>query len=144
MLGLLNRMFEDTSPVTTSNMGVNGLDTHIISQAKPEIQRLARLPGHVSRSAVIEEARETSKVEAAAKLLQKYAQLRQRRINATVNLYRTAAQHQQGVLRANKQMVQVDERYGRFMEEYLTDVGTTKASLDGYQQGFQSARTLVG
>jgi hypothetical protein len=41
-------------------------------------------------------------------------------------------------------MTQTDERYGKFLEEYLTDVGTSKASLDGYQQGYQSARTLVG
>ena len=143
MLALFNNMFNENSTMTVGQMGINA-DTHIISQAKPELQHLSKLPGSISRSAVIDEARTASRTEAAAKLLAKFAQLRQRRMNATVQLYRTAAQHQQSVLRANTQMTQTDERYGKFLEEYLTDVGTSKASLDGYQQGYQSARTLVG
>lgn len=144
MLGFLTQMFEDASPVATSNMGVSGLGLQVPGHVKPELQRLARLPGHVSRQEVIEQVRAASKSEATAELLQKWVQARLRQANAATRQYQSAAQFQQGILRANERMMAVDQRHGKFVEGHLLNVGSAKAELDGYQQGYQSARTLVG
>ena len=142
VLSGLSRAFEQSNPISPNGMGFD-TSLQIPSHVKSELQSLARLPGTVSRQAVLEEARAASKTEAAAKLVQKLVQLRQRRMRATARLYQSAAQHQQGLLSTNEQMMQTDERYGRFIEEHLLNVGVTKQSLDGYQQGFQNAKTLV-
>lgn len=143
MLKILENAFAQSSPISPNGMGFDpGMG--IQSRVKPELSRLAKAPSSVSRGDCEREAFEASRTEAAAKLFQKWAQLRARRMRATAQLYATAAQHQQGVLRTNSQMMKTDERYGKFLEEYLLDHGTTKQSLDGYQQGFQSAQTLVG
>lgn len=146
MLGILDGLteaFNQSSSMTSSSMGFDA-SMRIPSNVKPELQRLAQLPGSVNRSMVIAEARDASKTEAAAKLFQKFVQLRNRRMRATAQLYRTAAQHQQAVLKTNEGMMQTDERYGRFLEEHLLNAGVSKQSLNGYQQGMQNAATLVG
>ena len=146
MLGVLeglSRAFDQSNPISPNAMGFDA-EYRVPSHVKSELQSLARLPGNVSRQTVIQEAYDANKTEAAAKLFQKYVQLRQRRMRATARLYQSAAQHQQGVLRTNEQMMNTDERYGKFIEEHMLNAGISKQSLDGYQAGFQNARTLVG
>ena len=143
LLAPLSQAFERSNPVNSGNLGFHA-EYRIPSHVKGELEGLARLPGHVSREQVKAEAFQSGKAEAAAKLLAQFAKLRQRRMRATANLYKIAAQHQQNVLRINEQMMQTDENYGRFIEEHLLNAGVHQQSLDGYQQGFQNAKTLVG
>lgn len=144
MLDVLERVFSsgDASPVSSGALGFHA-DLRVPGNAAPQLRGLAKLPGSVSRQAVIAESGEAAKAEATAKLFQKYVQARQRRINAMVRQHQTAANHQQGVLRANERMTQINSRHGQFLEEHLLNVGSEKAALDGYQQAFQNAQTLV-